>query len=441
MSNLAAAGKSLGTSVDGGDIDSQNDRTVDELNISDVQSKEKSFASALKTNSAINFTFPDRDQAIVFDTIENTVKNDYIISVGEIVEPKNVIFASRVSNNRVCIYLSSKEAVESFITTQGGVTIGNSFVPARRLVSPAKRVILSNVSPCLPHDVVERELKQASLKIVSAINFIGAGISQEKYRHVLSFRRQVYIVLDKEDKLPDSLLIQFKGNVFRIFLTTDEIRCFSCKNIGHVASKCPTSNADMREGRNFDTASNEIIETNLTTENRVHAVNIEHTKDNSKSKKRQAPPSTPTGSEVGSTLEEPASCSSGDKHKKKNTEVDFVKPKSKKKKEENILDDSSLYSEFQGLFNEKIEVMSFNNLCKFLDEVKGKQDALLVAKTFTEDIDSLLELLIKAVRVVKTNTIKARIKRLIKKIKTDLGTRDESDLSWSQGYSTEASEY
>lgn len=107
-------------------------------------------------------------------------------------------------NNSVCLFIIGEDS-RIFITTQGGVTIRNNFVPAYRLVSPAKRVTLSNVSLCLPHEIVEKELKSVGLKMVYRINFIRAGIAQEKYWHVHSFRRQVYIVFDKEEKLTHSL--------------------------------------------------------------------------------------------------------------------------------------------------------------------------------------------------------------------------------------------
>lgn len=72
--------------------------------------------------------------------------------------------------------------VETFMSTYGGINLTGIFVQARRLVSPAKRVILSNVSPCLPHEVIEKELKERGLKIVSDIRLIGAGIPKEGYK-------------------------------------------------------------------------------------------------------------------------------------------------------------------------------------------------------------------------------------------------------------------
>ncbi|KAK9686076.1 hypothetical protein QE152_g37462 [Popillia japonica] len=96
-----------------------------------ISNKTQSFASIVKDNAMSNFKFPERDQAIVFDTIDDTQKNDYII--------------------------------DKFLDNHKGITLQDKFINARRLVSTAKRVILSNVSPCIPHNIVEEHLKRAGL--------------------------------------------------------------------------------------------------------------------------------------------------------------------------------------------------------------------------------------------------------------------------------------
>ncbi|KAK9730070.1 hypothetical protein QE152_g15532 [Popillia japonica] len=195
-------------------------------NVEETTESVKTFANAVKSNSS-NYTFPDRELAIIFDALEDTEKNDYIFGVGELIGPRNISFASRISNNRICMYLASKEIIDTFINNHEGIKIKNHFVKARRLVSPAKRIILSNVSPSIPHEVIIREIKSLGLNVASSMTFIGAGVTNPEYKHVLSFRRQIYIVLDEKSKLPESMLIAYKQNYFRIFLTTDEIRCFS----------------------------------------------------------------------------------------------------------------------------------------------------------------------------------------------------------------------
>ncbi|KAI4468429.1 zinc finger cchc-type superfamily [Holotrichia oblita] len=305
MSSNTSTDVLLGTSIAGGDLFQSNDRTVDDLTMNNNNSTQY-FANVLKSGAGAKFSFPERDQAVIFDAIENTIKNDYISAVGELVHPQNIIFASRVSNNRICIYLSSKDLVESFMNTHGGIKLNDSIIPARRLVSPAKRIILSNVSPSLPHEILEKELKQIGLQVVSPVRFIGAGIPKEGYKHIFNFRRHVYVVFQEHERLPDSLVIQFRGNAFRVFLTTDEIRCFQCKRIGHVASKCPSNNDNSVVVETVEASSVPLPDSPCPSspekEEERQVGSLDKNMDSLDTLPKRAEPSTPTDSEPTSLL-------------------------------------------------------------------------------------------------------------------------------------------
>ena len=54
---------------------------------------------------------PKKDQAIVTEVIDGLTIKDYTLAIGKIVKPENVLFVSRISNGRVCVYLSSQDLV------------------------------------------------------------------------------------------------------------------------------------------------------------------------------------------------------------------------------------------------------------------------------------------------------------------------------------------
>lgn len=220
-------------SAEGGNSQNNDTLNVNTINLS------QTFANVVSQRNQINFKTPDRDQGILFDSIDGCSKNSYILGLGKIVSPKNILFASRVSNGRICIFLSSKTEVDNFITNHRGINIDNVFVPARRLVSPTKYIILPNVSPCIPNYIILDELKREGLKTVSQISLISAGISDPEYKHIMRFRRQVYIAFEENTSLPSSILLRHQGLHFRIFITEDEVRSFNCKELNHIASKCP----------------------------------------------------------------------------------------------------------------------------------------------------------------------------------------------------------
>ncbi len=89
-----------------------------------------------KTSSTINSnlpyahvttSFPSKKQAIIFDTIDHSKLGDYIIvAIENIAAPKNIMAASRISNNRICVYLEA--IADKFIEEYKGFTIQDTFV-------------------------------------------------------------------------------------------------------------------------------------------------------------------------------------------------------------------------------------------------------------------------------------------------------------------------
>lgn len=138
--------------------------------------------------------FPSRNQVIIIHANENIKLQDYVLNVGLHVGPENVLFSSRISNNRICIYLKSTQLSDHFSTSHPTIKIGNTNLKVRKLINPSKRLILSNVSPHIPHFIIEQALTNIKLKLASPISFMRASISDEQYTHVLGFRRQVFVL-------------------------------------------------------------------------------------------------------------------------------------------------------------------------------------------------------------------------------------------------------
>ena len=45
-------------------------------------------------------------------SVDDLTLTDYTVAVGKIVKPENILYASKVSKNRVCLYLTSKNLVD-----------------------------------------------------------------------------------------------------------------------------------------------------------------------------------------------------------------------------------------------------------------------------------------------------------------------------------------
>uniref|UniRef100_A0A6P7FAT3 Uncharacterized protein LOC114328357 n=1 Tax=Diabrotica virgifera virgifera TaxID=50390 RepID=A0A6P7FAT3_DIAVI len=167
------------------------------------------------------------------------VFNDYLEGLSQHIEPRNIIFASRISNGRICIYLSSKNLVDKFITETKKIKVNGNILEARRLITPSVRLILSGVCPSIPSNLIKDELIKLGLNPLSDISYLRIGATNPAFSHILSFRRQIFISpLPDNFVLPESFFVELEQTSYRIFIAQNDT-CFKCKLTGHQAANCP----------------------------------------------------------------------------------------------------------------------------------------------------------------------------------------------------------
>lgn len=401
----------------------------------------ESFASALTKD----FVFPKKNQAIVFNAIDGIKLGDYIIALGPIVKSRNIMFASHMSNRRVCIYLSSVSIVDSFINNHAGINIANNFVQARRLISPAKRIIISNVSPCIPHIHLEAILKSNGLKVVSPISFMRVGSVLEEYKHVLSFRRQVYVVLENNDKLPETLLVEFEDEKYRIFLSTDEMRCFKCKAVGHISTNCPQTIQTPAESVAEVNHQTKVNDANVTPGSLTDTEHITEVSDpnpgflvprSSNALKSRRPSVSPTGKrsaevlereETSSLIDSECSTTSTSRTKprmKKHKKIKAIKP-TREKQDMERSDNESLKASIEMFTDGSTHTLTYSELQEFLTECKGTEKKLEIAQKYTSDIAGLTSLLDGVIKKLGNGALKERCKRLVFQLTKSLKTNSD----------------
>nr|CAH7728821.1 unnamed protein product [Callosobruchus chinensis] len=182
---------------------------------------------------------PTKEQAIVLTSINGIKIHDYIVAVGDIVRPKNILFASRISNNRICMYLSSANQVDQFTASHKTIKIQDQTIDVRRLVTPSDRLVVSNVCPSIPNHIIEDTLIRLGLNLLTSMTYLRVGMPESEYTHILSFRRQIFIT-PPENPIPDSTTVTYENTTYRIFLSNEGLNCTLCKQTGHFASKCPS---------------------------------------------------------------------------------------------------------------------------------------------------------------------------------------------------------
>ncbi|PSN46791.1 hypothetical protein C0J52_19143 [Blattella germanica] len=90
-----------------------------------TMSSNPNVANPSQSYSTVTQSGPTKDQAIVIEAHDGIPIKDYIYAIGKLTEPTNIRFVSRISNNRICIYLANKKSVEEICTHYPRIEINN----------------------------------------------------------------------------------------------------------------------------------------------------------------------------------------------------------------------------------------------------------------------------------------------------------------------------
>lgn len=165
------------------------------------------------------------------------------LAVGEVVGHASVLSASRM-NNATVVFLDSVDKANELV--ERGIVIDGEFISVLPLSLPAKKVILSNVPPFVSDEILTRALTRYG-KLVSPIKKIPISSESPLLKHIVSFRRFVYMIIPDDADLDLTLNFRIDDFSYVIFVTTGKIKCFGCGNAGHLIRNCPNKNADIEE--------------------------------------------------------------------------------------------------------------------------------------------------------------------------------------------------
>ncbi len=111
--------------------------------------------------------------------------------------------------------------------------------------------------------IVSDEFLQCKLarfgKVVSPFKTISLGCKHSSLRHVVSFRKQVFMMLESNDNTLDIYFhVKHDGGSYMVYATTGSVRCFECGEIGHKHLACPhnRTGAESAAGSRVDASYN-----------------------------------------------------------------------------------------------------------------------------------------------------------------------------------------
>ncbi len=167
---------------------------------------------------------------------------DCCLAAGEVVGHEHIMSASRM-NSATVVFLSSVEKANELVET--GIVVDNLFTPVLPLSMPSKKVLLSNVPPFVSDETLVRIMSRYG-KLVSPIKMIPVSCKSPLLKHVVSFRRFLFMILKEDEELDLSLHLKVDDCDYIIYATTEKMKCFNCGEVGHLIRTCPSKTNENR---------------------------------------------------------------------------------------------------------------------------------------------------------------------------------------------------
>ncbi len=213
------------------------------------------------------------------------------LAVAKVVGHKSVLSAARM-NSAIVLFLDDVNKVNEIVTS--GIVLNDAYTAVMPLMQPAKKVVLSNVPPFIKDEVIGRELGRHG-KIVSQIKKITLKSKSAELKHVVTFRRQVYMILNNGQDL--NLVLKFRIDDFdyNIYVTSENMRCFKCGQENHIARDCPGN--ETNEAAHVVGLDGEIQKENGTQQTQDESLNEEKEGKDSDGSEQGAKSENVTGKE------------------------------------------------------------------------------------------------------------------------------------------------
>ena len=201
-----------------------------------------SYSKAVQQNNVEKYN-PANNLAIVLDCPAGISVEECCESLADIISGRNMIYSSRLGGGRICVYLRNMESVTKIVNEQG-ILVKGVFVPVRKFMTEAIKIVLSNVCPTITNERITFEMAKFG-RVASTVRQISNGFKRPDIAHMLSFRRVMYMIIDKPENLPESIIIEQEAIKYQIYISRDEVTCFKCKGTGHIARNCKKINTNQ----------------------------------------------------------------------------------------------------------------------------------------------------------------------------------------------------
>lgn len=211
-----------------------------------------SFSQVSRTYSEVSENRPKSNQAIIIELLNNReISNEkYIDALLEIVKVEEITHISRISRNRLCVYLTSASKATQLVEENKFLKVENEEVKINYRVAKSIKVIISNADASITNTAIKRFLTNVcGIRTASSVSELKINNNMGKLNNVFTFRRVVYIHPEDVSKLPGSRQFRGDGLTCNVFFSTGNPKCFICSSEEHLAKECSIGlSQDDKEG-------------------------------------------------------------------------------------------------------------------------------------------------------------------------------------------------
>ena len=160
-------------------------------------------------------------------------------AIGNIVGLHNIRAASRM-NKKFVVFVSEEHMVAT-VVEHGLFIEPNTYLSMFALQAPTVKVNNNNIPPFIRNQDLCNQLNKFG-KVVSRISMVPMRHVSDKFKHVMSFKRVVYMILPENGKTLNVVLsVKIDGFEYKMFASSEVMTCFGCGAYGHVKSVCPNA--------------------------------------------------------------------------------------------------------------------------------------------------------------------------------------------------------
>lgn len=179
----------------------------------------------------------DKTKGVLIRRLAGVTLPELLDAIGKVILPSKIKYADFCGAANFEVWFDSVESVDTIVAFDT-ITIKGQLAKINRYLNPVRRVVLRNVPPFIPDDVLLQLLEKYG-EVRSGVEHQACFGVGEEFSHVKSFTRTISLSIQNGVMIPPSEKVRWDGINHNIYLQVGAKKCFSCGKSGHTNKNCP----------------------------------------------------------------------------------------------------------------------------------------------------------------------------------------------------------